>query len=183
MSIQHIDFFKILTYAFAAVIIGIAVLFLASTFPIPGNYQLYVVDSGSMEPAIRTGAMVLVKPQGEYKIGDVVTFVLDRRDEPVTHRIYDISVSGGIPLFLTKGDANEEPDAQQVRQRDIIGKVLVDVPFVGYAIAAAKNPIGFVALIVIPAALLILDQLYQIFKEARRMIASRQKQIPKSNNE
>lgn len=183
MSIQHIDFFKILTYAFAAVIIGIAVLFLASAFPIPGNYQLYVVQSGSMEPTIRTGAIVLVKPQSEYKVGDIITFTANRRDEPITHRVDDVRLQGGEPVFVTKGDANNAPDDKEVAQKDIIGRVLFDVPFVGFAVAATKTPIGFVALIVVPAALLILDQLYQIFKEVRRMLGRKEKPTPKPNNE
>jgi len=79
-----------------------------------------VVQSGSMEPAIHTGSVVMVKPASDYKIGDVITFgEVSKTKAPITHRIYDIKVVDGNPVYITKGDANNAPDARESSKRDV----------------------------------------------------------------
>lgn len=161
---------KILTYLFGIFIAVIAVLLVVSSFPIKGNYQIMIVQSGSMEPDIKTGSIVVVKPVSEYKAGDVITFgPVPKGKVPTTHRIVDVRLQSGVPVFVTKGDANEEADIKEVPARDIIGKVLLDVPFVGFALAAAKKPIGFAVLIVVPALIILFDEGKKIFLEVKKM--------------
>src|SRR3990167_10724263 len=122
--------FKIATKIFYAVIFLIIVLLLFSLFPIKGNYQIKIVKSGSMEPSIRVGSIVVIKPSANYKEGDVVTFGKDTKtDIPTTHRIVSSRAVEGVILFTTKGDANEDPDTKEIRASDVTGKVLFDVPF------------------------------------------------------
>ena len=117
--------FKIIYYIFIAFIVLIALLLIVSVFPITGNYKLMIVQSGSMEPAIKMGSIVMVKPMDDYKIGEVITFgPYTRTKAPTTHRIYDIKVTGGTPSYITKGDANDAPDTREITKRDILGKVL-----------------------------------------------------------
>src|SRR3989344_9392425 len=102
---------KILTYLFGTFVAVIALLLIISSFPIKGNYQIMIVQSGSMEPDIKTGSIVVVKPASEYKIGDVITFgPAPKGKVPTTHRIVDVRLQTGVPVFITKGDANEEND-------------------------------------------------------------------------
>jgi signal peptidase I len=102
---------KIFYNLFVAVIIIAAVLLLATMLPIPGNYEVKIVKSGSMEPAIHTGSVVVVKPEASYKQGDVITFGKDTKTQvPTTHRIVDTQVKSGIMHYITKGDANNAPD-------------------------------------------------------------------------
>lgn len=144
-------------------LVGIAGLFVASMIPIPGNIEIKIVKSGSMEPAIPTGSLVVIKPTHTYKLGDVVTFGEDTRAQiPTTHRIVAIDASG---LITTKGDANEEQDTEPVRKSDIIGAVVAHVPYAGFVLDFAKQPVGFVLLIAIPAAAIIVDELINIFRE------------------
>ena len=168
--------------AYYAVITGLAVLALlviVSAFSITGSYKLFVVQSGSMEPAINTGGVVLVKPAEEYRIGDIITFgKVSRTKVPTTHRIHDIRIQDGVPIYTTKGDANEDPDSGEIRDRDIIGRVVLDVPYVGYAVATARKPYGFVALIVVPAAIIIFDQSKKIFLEVKRMKSQKTESPP-----
>ena len=126
-------------------------------------------SSGSMEPAIKTGSVAAVKPSDNYKIGDIITFgEMSKTKTPTTHRIYDMRVQEGKPVYITKGDANNAPDAREIQKRDIIGKVLFDVPYVGYAVDAAKKPFGFMLIIIVPAAIIIYDEIRKIIKEIKK---------------
>ena len=161
---------KILSYLFGAMAVIITILLIVSAFPIAGNYKVLIVQSGSMEPVINTGGIVVVKPVSQYSVGDVITFgPVSKTKAPTTHRIVDIRFQNGNPVYVTKGDANEDTDTQEVLARHVIGKVLFDIPFLGYVLAAAKTPIGFVVLIVIPAGLVAIDEVYKIYREVRRM--------------
>lgn len=153
----------------------ITVLLIASVFPIAGNFKILIVQSGSMEPAINTGGIVVVKPVSQYTVGDVITFgPVSNGKTPTTHRIVDIRFQNGSPVYVTKGDANENEDQQEVLARHVIGKVLFDIPFLGYVLAAAKTPIGFAILIVIPAGLVVIDEAYKIYREIRRIRGKKQ---------
>jgi signal peptidase len=161
---------KVLSYIFGTFIFVVAFLLIISTFPIAGNFQILIVQSGSMEPSIKTGSIVVVKPVESYKIGDVITFgPVPKGKVPTTHRIIDARVESGSTIFMTKGDANEESDSREVFPKDVLGKVLFDVPYVGFALATAKQPIGFVVLIVIPSLIILFDEGKKIYVEIKRM--------------
>ena len=160
---------KIIYYIVIAFIVLIAILLIVSAFPIPGNYKVLVVQSGSMVPAIKMGSIVLVKPASDYKIGDIITFgPYSKTKVPTTHRIYDMKVQGGEPIYITKGDANNAPDTREIAKTDILGKVLFSVPYLGYAVDFAKKPIGFALLIIVPAVIIIYDEIRKIFGEIKK---------------
>ncbi|MBP9757887.1 MAG: signal peptidase I [Candidatus Pacebacteria bacterium] len=145
-------------------LLGVAGLFIASMIPIPGNIEIKIVKSGSMEPTIPTGSLVVIKPSASYVVGNIVTFGEDTRSQiPTTHRIIAIDDD----LITTKGDANEEADTRPVRRHEIIGKVVGHAPYAGFVLDFAKQPLGFVLLIAIPAATIIIDELINIFREVR----------------
>src|SRR3989344_1983440 len=109
--------FKIFYRTFYVAIIAIVGLLLIALFPIKGNIQLKIVKSGSMEPSIKTGSVVIIKPSSNYAVGDVVTFGKDTKtDIPTTHRIVSSRAQDGVIMFTTKGDANEDKDANEIRQ-------------------------------------------------------------------
>ncbi|PIZ71274.1 MAG: signal peptidase I [Candidatus Portnoybacteria bacterium CG_4_10_14_0_2_um_filter_39_11] len=156
-------------YVFLGVIGAIALLLIVSVFPITGNFKVLTVQSGSMMPAIKTGSIVLVKPTNNYKIGDIITFgQISKTKTPTTHRIAEIEVANGQPIYTTKGDANNAPDQKQVSAKEVIGRVLLDVPFLGYAVAAAKKPWGFMLLIAVPALLVIYEEAHKIWQEIKK---------------
>jgi len=160
--------FQIIYYIFIAFIVAVALLLIVSILPITGNYKVMTVISGSMAPAIKMGSVVIVKPAADYKIGDVITFgPYSKTKAPTSHRIYDIKVVDGQPVYITKGDVNNAPDARELQKRDIVGKVLFSVPFVGYAVDFAKKPIGFVLIIGIPAVIIISDEVKKIIREVK----------------
>ncbi len=162
--------FKTIYYIFIGLIALVALLLVFSAVPIPGNFRVMIVQSGSMEPAIKTGSVVVIKSASEYKIGDVITFgPYSKTKTPTTHRIYEIKGDCPNCTFVTKGDANNGPDQRDIRLSDIIGKVLLDVPYVGYAVATAKKPVGFALIIIIPAAIIIYDEVRKIWAEVKKM--------------
>ena len=151
--------FKAVYYIFLAGIALVGILLVVSIFPITGNYEMKVVLSGSMEPAIKTGSLVFVKSFGDYKIGDVIMFGEDTKESvPTTHRVYDIKVKGGKQFYITKGDANNAPDSREVSKEQVIGKVVLGIPYLGYAVEAARKPLGFALIIVVPALIVVFDE-------------------------
>lgn len=157
-------------YSIFGVFAALTVILLAvSVFPITGNYKIYVVQSGSMEPAIRTGSVVVVLPEKDYKEGDIITFKSKNSNlESVTHRIVKAEGGGAEKVFTTKGDANNANDADKVPSEKVIGKMLFTAPYFGYAVAAAKTKYGFLALIIIPSLLIVCDEVKKILEELKK---------------
>lgn len=157
---------NIFTYVFYTAVAAIVLLLLSSAIPIPGGLKTFVVQSGSMEPSIKTGGVVVIKPMDTYGVGDVITFgPRSKTKPPTTHRIVEVKADGN---FLTKGDANEDGDIRPVSRYEVIGQVLFTVPYVGYAVAAAQKPWGFTIIVVIPAAIIIWEELQKIWREMKK---------------
>lgn len=168
--------FRVVYYIFLGFIILIAVLLIVSVFPITGNIKFLTVQSGSMAPKIKMGSLAMIKPahsagsgQADYKIDDIITFgPYSKTKAPTTHRIYDIKVVNGELRYITKGDANNAPDQREISERDILGKVLFSVPYLGFAVDFAKKPIGFALIIIVPAAIIIYDEIKKIINEVKK---------------
>lgn len=135
-----------------ALVALVALFVLGSLVPIEGNYSFRIVESGSMEPAIKTGSVIAIIPRASYEAGDVVTFSgTEVNPQPTTHRIVDVKGE----RFVTKGDANEDVDYRKIAEHEIIGKVFLDVPYAGYAAEYFGTPNGRGALAAIVGALII----------------------------
>lgn len=90
------------------------------------DYDMRLVRSESMEPAINMGDMVVTGPLGgEVEPGSVITY--QRGSEIVTHRV--LSVDGGT--LVVKGDAVEDPDPWPVTLSDVRGVYLFKLPYLG----------------------------------------------------
>lgn len=144
------------------VILGLVVAFFAFIFLVEysGNqsFRTFVVQSGSMEPSIMTGDIIIIVPQLAYTISDVITFK-GSEDRVITHRIIKEESTAEEILFVTKGDANRETDTEVVPLERIVGKVILVVPKLGYFVTFGKSLYGIIALIVIPAAIIVADEL------------------------
>ena len=108
-----------------AVIIIIAVVLLLSV----RNMRLYIVLSGSMEPVLPVGSLVIADcSDTQVQSGDIAVF--SKEGQTVTHRIIDITDNG----YVTKGDANKDYDAGIVAQQEILGTVILCIPYLGYGL-------------------------------------------------
>lgn len=134
----------------------------------------YVVQSGSMEPALKLGGVVFSVPQNSYNPGDIITFAKDgNKENLVTHRVNFKLYPDGVnsdPVYKTSGDANEEFDRWEVKQYDIVGKVVFSIPYVGYAVDFAKRPYGFLLFVIVPATIIIYEELKVLSREFYRFL-------------
>jgi len=158
-------------------LVFIALITAFSVIKGPAGLRFFVVQSGSMEPKIKTGSVVLVAPQKEYKENDVITFLanpqanLKQVQATVTHRIIKVNNDEGRINYQTKGDANEDPDRELVYEKNVLGKVRLSIPYFGYVVGFTKTQTGFILLIVIPATLIIYSELVNIKKEIARLLS------------
>lgn len=138
----------------------------ASKLPFVSNAQLMVVLSGSMKPTVKTGSLIMIKPPSELKIGDIITFVTPRTKKIVTHRILNIKEDkkNKVTNISTKGDANKSPDSWILERKHILGKLVISVPYLGYIINFSKTPKGFFLLAILPAVVIIFEELVRIKK-------------------
>jgi len=178
---------KIISNTLTIIIVIIALFLIVTIFPITGNYKVLTVLSGSMDPAIHTGSVVIVKPVAEYKINDIITFgKISKTQTPTTHRIYKILVSPTGEKnnkFITKGDANNAPDLKEVLQKEIIGKVLFSIPFAGYIVSAVQKPVGFAIIIILPAIYITFDEIRKIKNEVKKIIKNKKQKDTKQDDE
>lgn len=162
------------------VLIGIFVVF--SFVPFPGNYKVFTVMSGSMSPAIRAGSLIFVKPLADYNVGDIITRRTKDPKITITHRIVSKEKIQGKIAFETKGDANDSPDGEKFTAEGIVGKVFLSVPLLGYPVSYAKTTPGIILLIIIPAVIIIYDEIQKIRKEIANKIAYRKLMEKRANS-
>lgn len=104
----------------------------------------YIVLSGSMEPAVKTGSIILVQTRAEHvKQGDVILY--QSGNENITHRI----VGHTGKDYITKGDANAQNDFFPVKQKQIKGKVIYAIPLLGYVVLFIRTLKGGCLLLLI----------------------------------
>ncbi len=114
-----------------------------------GFYPM-VVTTGSMEPDLPAGAVVVVRAQRDYRVGDIISF--RQEGAVVTHRIMEKTEGG----FRTAGDANNTVDSGTVPPDAVLGRVILCLPWLGKAVLALRGPIGILALAAGGGALLFL---------------------------
>lgn len=102
-----------------------------NTLPKLAGFETYAVTSGSMEPAIRKNALILVDPAMRTPVKGAVLTCRIGRDEnrTVTHRVEEVNADG---TFVLKGDANETADLAVSDPGDVIGTVVHSIPFLGF---------------------------------------------------
>jgi signal peptidase I len=127
------------------------------------GYRALTVVSGSMEPTLETGAVVLnrvISPL-EARPGDVVTFPDPSRDgRLVTHRLRGVRIEGPTAFMVTKGDANDAVERWTVPIRGRIGRVSFHLPKLGYAralISTSMLRLTLLAAVLALGALLLYD--------------------------
>jgi|GEM_PF-3001984 len=136
---------------FAVVIIYAAMI--ADSHSVFGH-RLYIIETGSMEPKISVGELIIVKDvkKSDLKIGDIITFTSNDpeiRGKNNTHKIERIDPKDDS-VFYTRGEANPLEDKYPVNFSDIKGKVIYHSAFFGSVIRFFMNPVYMLLLIVIP---------------------------------
>ena len=140
----------------------------------------FVVLSGSMEPTYHVGSLVYVQKVDymELKEGDPITYMLDQ-DTVVTHRIIEVLVDEEDPnvrRYFTQGDANDIPDGTSVHYKNIIGKPMFTIPYLGYVSNYIQNPPGMYVAIAAGAILILLVFLPDLFADDKKKKEEKKKE-------
>ena len=131
--------------------------------------QVFTVLSGSMEPTYHTGSLIYVKKVDPYtiEVGQPITFMLNE-DTVATHRVVGIVPDEEDPTvirFRTKGDANDAEDGGLVHYKNVIGRPVFSIPYLGYVADYIQHPPGRYVAISAGAVLLLLVFLPDVFSE------------------
>lgn len=138
-----------------------ALTFLAPRF----GWSVDTVFSGSMEPELKVGAVVITRPVDaeEIKVGDILTFYSPLSEQLTSHRV--IAVEQGSSLhFSTKGDASEDADPFTLPPENVVGKVCFHIPYFGYVAQFVKTPLGFLLTLCLPGLIIIVMELRKIWR-------------------
>lgn len=168
---------KALTYvgyvicAFLALVFIINVTLIVKSYTNPTQvpdfmgYKPFIVLSGSMEPAIMAGDLIVTKKidPTDVEVGQVISFRVEN-DIVVSHRVTEIQTEGGL-AFLTKGDANVGMDATRVSPDTIEGLYIWRGAGLGRFALFLQTPIGMLVFVVTPLCLFII---YDIINRTRR---------------
>jgi signal peptidase len=126
-----------------AMVIYTSFLFVQSnrngTLPKLFGYYFMFVETGSMEPILPVGSIIIVKEVTVEKaeIDEIISFysLINVGGKPVkvviTHRVVDIINENEIKL-ITKGDANESADTEPVTSDNFIGVTVVTITFLTF---------------------------------------------------
>lgn len=146
---------------FLAIVLLVGV-FVVQAFPQAiGADQSYVVLSGSMEPTISPGDVIIVSsvPASSIEANDIITYRRSGSETPVTHRVLEVEDTGDGLEFVTKGDANEDPDPSPVSESSLLGTVWFVIPYVGYVVQFANTRLGQILLVGAPLVLLAVTEI------------------------
>ncbi len=134
-------------------------MFSDDPFPTTFGFSSAVVLSGSMEPEISVGDMLIYQRAASYEVGDVVIF--SEGDYFVTHRIISETEDG----FVTKGDANNAQDATAVQVENIYGKVIANLKGAGDILSFMQSTQGILVLLFVVIALCELPKIFSPERE------------------
>ena len=112
------------------------------------GFRIYRVISGSMQPALQIGDVIIIKKANNYAEKDIITY--DNGLTTITHRIK--SIDGDE--IITEGDANDAPDKPITKDR-ILGKYFFRIStFSVFSIMLTGKTIYLIMVLVLFAILL-----------------------------
>ena len=112
---------------------GVFLILLAAIILINFRFDFFYIKTGSMEPELPVGSVVMVDPYARPKTGDI--FAYENHGSTVIHRI--VGTEGGSYIF--QGDANPSPDGAVVEESRLIGKVVVRIRFLAPVLRAIQS--------------------------------------------
>ena len=140
---------SVLNFIGTAIIVIVIVIALCAAVPKAVGISSYTVLTGSMEPAVPVGSLVYAKAAdpASLSIGDIIVFYDGRDTIPVTHRVVENQADSN--QVITKGDANTSNDIAPIPYNNIIGKVVLCVPYLGRILGPLGTIMGKIAMLAI----------------------------------
>lgn len=141
------EFMKVLgNVGFCVFIILVLILAHMGNIESIGDYTLFNITTGSMEPTLPIGTLVvgqIVDPD-VIKEGDIITYKGVTGSTVTTHRVQEVKQGEEGVEFVTKGDANSVIDPVIVKGDNLISRVFVDFKYIGSIITFLQENIGAV---------------------------------------
>lgn len=178
--------FKLGYYILIALLVFLALVVVSGNLSLKVPLRAYNVETGSMQPAIKAGSVVFVMSKEKYEVGEIITFYTSEDNKTTaTHRVVSVEEDADIGklAYETKGDANDTADRGVTDHSRVVGKVIFTLPYLGYPVSFAKTQIGFVALIIVPAALIIYSELISIKSEAGKIVKNKKERKTEGSEE
>ena len=137
------------------------------------GYKCFIVLSGSMEPEIYKGDLVIVKntDSNTLKENDIIAF-RDKDGYVVTHRIVEINYDDG-KKFITKGDNNNVNDADSVALESVEGIYTSKIGGLGNVLVVMQEPVTIVVVI----SVIILAGILWITLDNNKLSTSERKEL------
>lgn len=152
---------KKLIFILFTIIIIIITIFIVS------DVRFLTVTGTSMNPEITQDDVVIVWPVDNkdmelLRIGDIITYKRNIKGNifMFSHRI--IGIENGI--IKTKGDNMPKEDEYNITYEDIIGKVIMKIPYIGYLIRFVHSTVGYLIFILIPTIILVTREIRKMTK-------------------
>ncbi|UCF59163.1 MAG: signal peptidase I [Candidatus Bathyarchaeota archaeon] len=157
----------------AVVVISVFAFWISLTTALKTEYPMLAVASGSMEPTLYKGDLIMVQgvstgvdinvgPKDSAEPGDIIVF--HRPTDPselIVHRAIDKELRDGTWYFQTKGDANFSPDSWELAEDHLVGKVVGHVSHIGYIPLFLREflwtPIGMILIVTLLLIFLFYD--------------------------
>lgn len=117
------------------IFIILVIWFAIGIFPI----QPVSIATGSMEKELNVGDVVIIKKcnSNDVNVGDIIQYQME--GYTVIHRIIEKKQKNGEFSFITKGDNNNTPDKEEVKENQLIGKVVFKIKYIGYPAILLHN--------------------------------------------
>ena len=131
---------------------------------------LYTIISPSMEPNIKVYDVVVTKKIKDFskiKEGDVITFISTSslgEGLTVTHRVKSVITTEDDIKFRTQGDNNPIPDSSLASSKNVLGKVIFKVPWVGHIQFMLQSKGGWLFALLIPAMIVVIYDVYKVIR-------------------
>ncbi len=111
-----------------AILVILAIWFAIGIFPI----KPVSIATGSMEKELCVGDIAIIKEckPNDVNVGDIIEYKI--KGYSIIHRIIEKKQRNGKYYFITKGDNNGAPDVNEVKEEQLVGKVIFKIKYLGY---------------------------------------------------
>lgn len=133
--------------------------------------NFYTILTQSMYPTIKAGDVVITykEDNNKYNDGDVITFVSEQNGGiTITHRVDEVYNVNDSYSYKTKGDNNNAPDNEITSGDNVLGKVVVKIPKVGYIQQFLVSKTGWIVAVILPCLGIVIYDILKLFKHTAR---------------
>lgn len=144
---------NIIMYPILAIIVIICTMVIFQKIQNPDKvvnifgYKVFVIVSGSMEPTLNVGDLIITKETDNIQKNDIITF--REENQSITHRVIEIVEDNGINKYKTKGDNNDSQDVELVDIEQIEGVYKFKINKIGKILLQFKNTTFIVIILII----------------------------------